>query len=47
VEINRARDETPKVVFERTAKELKGEEHESCPRCKFVDKDEYRGERGG
>lgn len=38
MEINGTRDETPKVLFERTTNELKGKEHESCPRCTFVDK---------
>jgi hypothetical protein len=48
VEINGARDEKPKVLFERTSKEpFEGKEHESCPRCIFVDKDKNGGERGG
>jgi hypothetical protein len=48
VEINGARDEKPKVLFERTSKEpFEGKEHESCPRCAFVDKDKNGGEWGG
>ena len=45
--INEAGDEseeTPKILFDRTAKEPKGKGHKSYPRCTFVDKDRSRGE---